>query len=242
MELRLLSVGDLIAFESDGEKGGAAASSSQETISVPDLIFGLQPRHDLIHRMVMYQLAKRQAGTHFAKTRADVSRTGKKSVRQKGSGGARHGSRRVNIFRGGGKAFGPVVRSHAIDLPKKIRAIALIHALSARAQEGAICAFDVEKLSFKDSRTKLSRTLYERCCPEQNVSCLILDDSLVDDNVHLSARNLGKLSIVPREALNVYDVMRYDRIIFTQSALKYVLEIRFSLLKKLKKWGNDVGV
>ena len=110
--------------------GGDAAGS----IELKDEIFGLEPRKDLIHRMVRWQLAKRRAGTHAVKNRADIARTGKKMYKQKGTGGARHGSARVPQFRGGGRAFGPVVRSHAHDLPKKVRALALKHALSAKAE------------------------------------------------------------------------------------------------------------
>ena len=113
---------------------GDAAGS----IELDDAIFGLDPREDLIARMVRYQLAKRRAGTHKTKGRAEIARTGKKLYKQKGTGSARHGSARVPQFRGGGRAFGPVVRSHAHDLPKKVRALALKHALSAKAQDGGI--------------------------------------------------------------------------------------------------------
>ena len=117
---------------------GTAAGS----VTLSDAIFGLTPRTDLIQRCVKWQLAKRQRGTHKVKNRAEINRTGKKMYRQKGTGSARHGSARVNIFRGGGRAFGPVVRSHAIDLPKKVRALALRHALSAKAQDGGIVVLD----------------------------------------------------------------------------------------------------
>jgi large subunit ribosomal protein L4 len=117
---------------------GKAAGS----VTLNDEIFGLEPRTDIIQRCVVWQLAKRQRGTHAVKNRADISRTGKKIYRQKGSGGARHGSARVNLFRGGGRSFGPVVRSHAIGLPKKVRALALRHALSAKAKDGGIIVLD----------------------------------------------------------------------------------------------------
>ena len=107
-----------------------------------DGIFGLEPRKDIIQRCVQWQLNKRQAGTHKAKGRAEIWRTGKKMYKQKGTGGARHGSARVPQFRGGGRAFGPVVRSHATDLPKKVRALALRHALSAKAKDGGILVID----------------------------------------------------------------------------------------------------
>ena len=112
------------------------------SVELSDEIFGLEPRKDLIQRCVNWQLAKRQAGTHKAQGRADVWRTGKKMYKQKGTGGARHGSARVPQFRGGGRAFGPVVRSHAFDLPKKVRALALRHALSAKAKDGGLIVID----------------------------------------------------------------------------------------------------
>ncbi len=117
---------------------GKAAGSVQ----LSDEIFGLEPRKDIIQRCVQWQLAKRQAGTHKAQGRADVWRTGKKMYKQKGTGGARHGSARVPQFRGGGRAFGPVVRSHATDLPKKVRALALRHALSAKAKDGGLIVIE----------------------------------------------------------------------------------------------------
>src|SRR3954453_12169148 len=111
--------------------GGTAGS-----VDLDEAIFGLEPRTDLLARCVRWQLAKRRAGTHAVKNRADIARTGKKLVRQKGSGGARHGSARANLFRGGGRSFGPHPRSHAHDLPKKVRALGLKHALSSKARDG----------------------------------------------------------------------------------------------------------
>src|SRR6478752_340954 len=118
-------------------EGGNAGS-----VELSDSIFGLEPRADLLARMVRYQLAKRRAGTHKSKGRSEVDRTRKKIYKQKGTGGARHGAASAPQFRGGGKAFGPVVRSHAHDLPKKVRALALKHALSAKAKDGAIVVLD----------------------------------------------------------------------------------------------------
>src|SRR5262245_23478797 len=126
MELKVMSF--------DGNSAGSVQRS--------DAIFGLEPRPDILQRCVTWQLAKRRAGTHKVKNRAEVWRTGKKMYRQKGTGSARHGSARVNLFRGGGRSFGPVVRSHAIDLPKKVRALALRHALSAKAKDGGIIVLD----------------------------------------------------------------------------------------------------
>src|SRR6201995_3136300 len=127
---------------------GKAAGS----VNLSDEIFGLEPRADIIARCVQWQLNKRQAGTHQAKGRAEIWRTGKKMDKQKGTGGARHGSARVPQFRGGGRAFGPVVRSHATDLPKKVRVLALKHALSAKAKDGGLIV--LESATMKDSKTK----------------------------------------------------------------------------------------
>src|SRR5580692_6476167 len=136
MELKITSL--------DGKQSGS--------VTLSDAIFGLEPRTDLIHRCVNWQLAKRQRGTHAVKNRADIMRTGKKMYKQKGTGSARHGSARVNLFRGGGRSFGPLVRSHAIDLPKKVRALALKHALSAKAKDGGIIVLD--KASMGAAKTK----------------------------------------------------------------------------------------
>src|ERR1700758_4582532 len=133
----------------DGESAGS--------VTVPDAIFGLEPRPDLIQRCIVWQLAKRRAGTHAVKNRAEINRTGKKMYRQKGTGSARHGSARVNLFRGGGRSFGPVVRSHAIDLPKKVRALALKHALSAKAKDGAILVVDKASVTEPKTKTLLAR-------------------------------------------------------------------------------------
>src|SRR5215470_8289425 len=127
---------------------GKAAGS----VELSDTIFGLDPRPDLIQRCVNWQLAKRQRGTHKVKNRAEIWRTGKKMYRQKGTGGARHGSARANLFRGGGRAFGPLVRSHEHGLPKKVRALALRHALSAKAKDGGIVV--LESAAVKDGKTK----------------------------------------------------------------------------------------
>ena len=123
------------------------------SVTLSDTIFGLEPRPDLIQRCVVWQLAKRRAGTHKVKNRAEIWRTGKKMYAQKGTGGARHGSARVPQFRGGGRAFGPVVRSHEIGLPKKVRVLALKHALSAKAKSSSIIVVDELKLT--EAKTKV---------------------------------------------------------------------------------------
>src|SRR5512132_4650605 len=136
MELKIVAL--------DGKDAGKA--------TLPDAIFGLEPRADIIQRCVNWQLAKRQRGTHKTKGRAEIWRTGKKMYAQKGTGGARHGSARVPQFRGGGRAFGPLVRSHEIGLPKKVRALALKHALSAKAKDGGLIVIDNAQL--EQAKTK----------------------------------------------------------------------------------------
>src|ERR1700760_4074250 len=137
----------------DGGKGGS--------IELPDAIFGIEEiRGDILQRCVTWQLAKRRAGTHKIQVRNEVSRTGKKMYKQKGTGGARHGSRRAAQFVGGAKAHGPVVRSHAFDLPKKVRALALRHALSSKARDGSLIVLD--NANVKDAKTAALRASLEK--------------------------------------------------------------------------------
>ncbi len=143
---------DLKVTTLDGKEAGSVSLNRE--------IFGLEPRPDLIQRCIVWQLAKRRAGTHKVKNRAEINRTGKKAHAQKGTGGARHGSMRANLFRGGGRSFGPHPRSHEIDLPKKVRALALRHALSAKAKDGGIIVVDV--LSTKDAKTKALAAQFEK--------------------------------------------------------------------------------
>src|ERR1700689_209873 len=155
-------------------------------------IFGLDPRTDLIHRCVVGQLAKRRAGTHEVKNRADINRTGKKMYRQKGTGSARHGSARVNLFRGGGRSFGPHTRSHEIGLPKKVRALALRHALSAKAKDDGIIV--IETLNLKDGKTKELRGHFEKLGLS---NALIIDGAEVGASVRAAARNIPNIDVLP---------------------------------------------
>src|SRR5256885_5535209 len=155
------------------------------TIDLPEAIFGLEPRADILHRCVNWQLAKRQRGTHKVKNRAEINRTGKKMYRQKGTGSARHGSGRANLFRGGGRSFGPLVRSHAVDLPKKVRALALKHALSAKAKDGGIVVLD--KASVNAGKTKALRDHFGKL---GLTNALIIDGAEVDANFRLAAPNI----------------------------------------------------
>jgi large subunit ribosomal protein L4 len=191
------------------------------SVTLSDAIFGLEPRADLIHRCVVWQLAKRRAGTHAVKNRADIWRTGKKMYAQKGTGGARHGSARVPQFRGGGRAFGPVVRSHEIGLPKKVRALALKHALSAKAKDGGIIVLD--KASVKDGKTKQLAKHFEKLGLQ---GALIVDGAEIEANFRTAARNIPNIDVLPIQGINVYDIMRRGRLVLTKAAID-ALEARF---------------
>jgi large subunit ribosomal protein L4 len=171
--------------------------------------------------MVRYQLAKRRAGTHAVKNRAEIARTGKKMYKQKGTGGARHGSARVPQFRGGGRAFGPVVRSHAHDLPKKVRALALRHALSAKLKDGGIVIWD--KAQLDAAKTKVLKDQFAKA---GMLSALIIDGSDVQDNFALAARNIPHIDVLPIEGINVYDILRREKLVLTKAAVD-ALEARF---------------
>jgi large subunit ribosomal protein L4 len=196
---------------------GAAAGS----LELSEAIFGLEPRQDLIARMVRWQLAKRQSGDHKTLGRADIHRTGKKMYKQKGTGGARHGSARVPQFRGGGRAMGPVVRSHAHDLPKKVRALALRHALSAKARAGELVVWD--KAHLAESKTK---SLRESFAKASLANVLIIDGAEVDANFAAAARNLPRVDVLPVQGANVYDIMRRGKLVLTKAAVE-ALEARF---------------
>mgnify|MGYP001083445340 CR=1 FL=1 len=191
------------------------------SVELSDEIFGLEPRQDLIQRCIVWQLAKRQAGTHKVKNRAEIWRTGKKLYRQKGTGGARHGSARVAQFRGGGRAFGPLVRSHAIDLPKKVRALALRHALSAKAKDGGLIV--IEQASADGAKTKALR---ERFGKLGFASALIIDGASVDEKFAMAARNIPNIDVLPVQGINVYDILRRDKLVLTRAAVD-ALEARF---------------
>jgi large subunit ribosomal protein L4 len=199
----------------DGKEAGS--------VELSDAIFGLEPRPDILQRCVRWQLAKRQRGTHKVKNRSEINRTGKKIYRQKGTGGARHGSARANVFRGGGRAFGPVVRSHAIDLPKKVRALALKHALSSKAKDGGIVVLDQAAIDGDRAKT---RGLKERFGKLGFTSALIIDGAELNGNFALAARNIPNIDVLPIRGINVYDIMRREKLVLTRAALT-ALEARF---------------
>jgi len=195
---------DVTSF--DGETAGS--------IELADEVFGLEPRADLIHRVIRWQLAKRRAGTHAVKNRADIARTGKKMYKQKGTGGARHGSARVPQFRGGGRAFGPQVRSHEHDLNKKVRALALKHALSAKAKDGDILVW--EKAELAEPKTKILRQGFDKSGLK---NALIIDGAAPQQNFALAARNLPSIDVLPIEGVNVYDIIRREKLVLTRAAV-----------------------
>jgi len=196
---------------------GAAAGS----VDLSDAIYGLEPRVDLIHRVVRYQLAKRQAGTHATLLRSEINRTKKKLYKQKGTGGARHGAASAPQFRGGGRAFGPVQRSHAHDLQKKVRALGLKHALSAKAKDASIIIVDDVKLS--EPKTKALRGQFARLGLG---SVLIIGGAEIDKNFGLAARSIPNVDVLPVQGINVYDIMRREKLVLTKSAVD-ALEARF---------------
>jgi large subunit ribosomal protein L4 len=196
---------------------GKAAGS----VNLSDAIFGLEPRTDIIQRCVIWQLAKRQAGTHKAKGRAEIWRTGKKMYKQKGTGGARHGSARVPQFRGGGRAFGPVVRSHAIDLPKKVRALALRHALSAKAKDGGLVVIDSAAVA--EAKTKV---LAAQFAGLGFSNALIIDGAEPNAGFQQAARNIPNIDVLPVQGINVYDILRRKTLVLTKAAVD-ALEARF---------------
>jgi large subunit ribosomal protein L4 len=187
-------------------------------IELNDSIFGLEPRVDLLQRVVVWQLAKRRAGTHKVLTRSEINRTKKKVYRQKGTGQARHGARSAPLFVGGAKAMGPVQHSHAFDLPKKVRALGLRHALSAKAKEGALLVIESAKsasIKTGDLAKRLGRIGAE--------NALIVDGEF-DGNFALSARNLASIGLLPIAGLNVYDILRRDKLVLTTAAVKAIEE------------------
>ena len=196
---------------------GKAAGSVQ----LSDEIFGLEPRADIIQRVVNWQLAKRQAGTHKAKGRAEIARTGKKMYRQKGTGGARHGSARVPQFRGGGRAFGPVVRSHAHDLPKKVRALGLRHALSAKFKAEDVIVID--NLVATEAKTKALAGAFETL---GLTNALFIGGAELDSNFKLAAKNIPNIDVLPVQGINVYDILRRGKLVLSKAAVE-ALEERF---------------
>ncbi|EPX84227.1 LSU ribosomal protein L4P [Rubellimicrobium thermophilum DSM 16684] len=194
-----------------GEKAG--------TIELDDAIFGLEPRADILHRVVRWQRAKAQQGTHSTLGRSEVSYSTKKIYRQKGTGGARHGSRKAPIFRKGGIYKGPVPRSHAHDLPKKVRKLGLRHALSAKARAGELVILEEARVAEARTRAlaqQLDRLGWKRA---------LVIDATVDETFARAARNIETLDVLPAIGANVYDILRRDTLVLTRAAVE-ALEAR----------------
>jgi large subunit ribosomal protein L4 len=205
---------DIQVTSLDGKDAGS--------LTLKDDIFGLEPRADLLQRMVRYQGLKAMAGTHDVKNRAEIALTGKKWGKQKGGGTARHGSRRAPQFRGGGRAFGPTPRSHAIDLPKKVRALALKHALSAKAKAGELVV--VPTVATKEPKTAALAAKFGKL---EWSSALIIDGAEVDKNFANAARNIPQIDVLPVQGINVADILRRHKLVLTKAALE-ALEARFA--------------
>ena len=185
-------------------------------VELNDAIFGLEPRADLIQRVVVWQLAKRRAGTHQILTRGEINRTKHKLGKQKGGGTARHGARSAPLFVGGAKAMGPVNHSHEFDLPKKVKALGLKHALSAKAKAGSIVVLDEAKS--KDVKTKALAAQFGKL----GVGKALVIDAEFDKNFQLSARNLADVALLPMAGINVYDIMKSDKLVLTTAAVKAI--------------------
>jgi large subunit ribosomal protein L4 len=198
------------------------AGKSAGTVTVSDEVFGLEPRPDILHRMVRWQLMKRRQGTHATGQRSDVRATSKKMYRQKGTGSARHGNAAAPQFRGGGKAFGPSPRDHAVGLPKRVRALALKHALSAKAKADALIV--VDELTAAETKTK---ALLAQFVGLGISDALVIGGSEIDENFGLAARNLHGVDVLPIQGINVYDILRCNTLVLSKSAIE-ALEERFN--------------
>ncbi len=183
------------------------------SIELADSVFGAEVRADILSRVVNWQLANRRAGTHKTKTIAEVSGTTKKPYKQKGTGNARQGSLRATQFRGGGISFGPVVRSHAQDLPKKIRRLGMRCALSAKAQNGKLIV--VDELKLPEVKTK---ELLAKMNKMGLQSALFVGGAELDNNFNLAARNIVNVDVLPQQGANVYDILRRDTLVLTKEA------------------------
>ena len=191
------------------------------SVELADHIFGLEPRVDIIHRVIQWQLNKRQQGTHQARSRGEINRTTKKLGNQKGGGTARHGSRKAGIFVGGGKAFGPRFRSHETSLNKKVRALGLRHALSTKAKASEIIIID--KAEVKEAKTKFIQAAFAKL---GWVNALIIDGATLNEGFANAARNIPNIDVLPVQGINVYDILRRHKLVLTKAAVE-ALEARF---------------
>ena len=197
-------------------------SESAGVMELDDAVFGAPVRPDILNRVVKWQLAKRRAGTHKTRGVSEVNGTTAKPWRQKGTGRARHGSRRSPQFRGGAVTFGPVVRDHAFGLPKKVRRLGLRTALSAKAADGKLVVIDQAKLDAPKTKSlvaKLAKLGWE--------SALVIDGPEIDVNFRRAASNIPKFDVLPQQGANVYDILRRDTLVLTKAAVEH-LEARLS--------------
>lgn len=190
-------------------------------VKLNENIFGLDPRDDILQRVVRWQLARRQQGTHSAQTRGEVSRTGSKMYKQKGTGRARHHSARAPQFRGGSQAHGPVVRSHDHDLPKKVRALGLRHALSAKAKSSDLII--VDDLAASEAKTKQLVSQFAKLGLE---NALLIGGAEIDVNFQRAASNIPNIDVLPVQGINVYDILRRGKLVLSKAAVE-ALEERF---------------
>src|SRR5690606_26002627 len=198
------------------------AGKAAGEVKLSDEIFGLDPREDILQRVVRWQLAKKQQGTHKAKGRAEIARTGAKMYKQKGTGRARHSSARAPQFRGGGKAHGPVVRSHEHDLPKKVRALGLKHALSAKLKSSSLIV--VDELALSDAKTKVLIADFGKL---GLTNALVIGGAELDQNFKRAASNIPNIDVLPIQGINVYDILRRGTLVLSKAAVE-ALEERFS--------------
>ena len=189
-------------------------------LDLSEAVFGLTPRADILSRVITWQLAKKQAGTHQTKEIGQVSGTTKKMYKQKGTGGARHGSKRGAQFRGGGIIFGPVTRDHSFDLPKKVRKLGLRMALSEKLRNGDLIV--VDELSLDEAKTKLALKKFDHL---NGASLLLIDDQIVNENLKKAVSNLHDIDILPQIGANVYDIISKEKLVMTVAAIK-TLEAR----------------
>lgn len=197
--------------------GGSAGGS----VSLDEAVFGLEPRQDILQRMVRWQLAKRRQGTHDTKGRSEIARTGKKMYKQKGTGNARHSTAKAPQFRGGGVAHGPTPRDHSFDLPKKVRALALKHALSTKARAGDLVV--VDDLT-GDGKTS---TLVKSFGSAGFTNALMIGGQSVDEGFGRAARNIPGVDVLPVQGINVYDILRRDKLVLSRAAVD-ALQKRFA--------------
>ena len=190
------------------------AGKKSGSVELSDSIFGNEPRVDILHRMVRYQLAKRRSGTHQVQERGDVSKTTKRIGRQKGGGTARHGNGSVSQFRGGAKAHGPRSRDHSFDLPKKVRAMALRHALSSKVKTSELIIID-DALMAAPKTSELRAQLAKMGV----TNCLIVGGATIDENFAKAARNIPNIDVLPSQGANVYDILRRDQLVLTKAAV-----------------------